>query len=573
MRHAHKKFIDYHATESGGWKKKWTGKLPIALVFPNVYRVGMSNLGFQLVYDLVNSFPDVVCERVFLPDDSQQLPRSIESGRPLHDFPVVLFSISFEQDYFNVIRLLRLSGIEPLSSNRKKDTFIAGEPLLIGGGVATFINPEPLALFFDLFVIGDAEPVLPEIIRDLLHKIETSPKEKLLYEIATAHSGCYAPGFYNYNYNKDGTVESITAATGLPSRLKKNVVNKISKAGHSKILTPEAEFANIYLTELGRGCSRGCRFCAAGFVYRPPRLWNADAVIKALEERSEECSRIGLLGMEMASKKELATIVEYLISNACELSFSSLRADCIDENLLRLLSGSNIKNVAIAPDGGSERLRRVINKGITEEDVLMAADSLFKADIKNLKLYFMIGLPTETLEDMEELVALTLKVKDRMLEVGRKKGRLSNITLSVNSFVPKPWTPFQYQPFMHVSELKKKIQFLKKKLGRVPNIKLMTDQPDKVLLQAILARGDRRVGEALYKMETDKGWLHNFKQEGITPEFYAYRQRGENEFFPWEIIDHGINKHYLWLEYQRAIKEKFTPPCDTEKCKRCGVCL
>lgn len=572
MRHAHKKLIEYQETETGSWKKKWTGKLPIALVFPNVYRVGMSNLGFQLVYDLVNSFPDVVCERVFLPDDSQQLPRSIESGRPLHDFPVVLFSISFEQDYFNVIRLLRLSGIEPLSANRRKDKFIAGDPLLIGGGVATFINPEPLALFFDLFVIGDAEPVLPEIIEDLLHKIETSPKEKLLYEIATAYSGCYAPRFYNYNYKKDGTVESITVAAGLPARIKKNVVNKTAKAGHSKILTPEAEFANIYLTELGRGCSRGCRFCAAGFVYRPPRLWSADAVIKALEERSEECNRVGLLGMEMASKKDLEAIVEYLLSNSCELSFSSLRADCIDENLLSLLSDSNIKNVAIAPDGGSERLRRVINKGITEDDVLMAADSLFKAEIKNLKLYFMIGLPTESLEDLEELVALTLKVKDRMLEVGRKKGRLSNITLSVNSFVPKPWTPFQYQPFMHVSELKRKIQFLKKKLGRVPNIKLMTDQPDKVLLQSILARGDRRVGEALYKMETDKSWLHNFKQAGIAPDFYAYRQRGDNEFFPWEIIDHGINKQYLWLEYQRAIKEKFTPPCDTETCKRCGVC-
>lgn len=573
MRHAPKKNRTYHENETGGWKKKWTGKLPIALVFPNVYRVGMSNLGFQLVYDLVNTFPDVVCERVFLSDDNGQPPRSIESGRPLQDFPVILFSISFEQDYFNIVHLLRLSSIEPLVSNRNNDTFIAGEPLLIGGGVATFINPEPLAPFFDLFVIGDAEPVLPQIIGDLLQKIETSPKKMLLYEIAAAYSGCYAPGFYTYHYNDDGTLESVTAAEGLPARIKKNTVNRTVNAGHSQIVTPEAEFANIYLTELGRGCSRGCRFCAAGFVYRPPRLWNADAVIKALEERPEECNRIGLLGMEMAHKDDLEAIVEYLLSNSCELSFSSLRADCIDANLLRLLSGSNIKNVAIAPDGGSERLRRVINKGITEEDVLIAADALFRTDVKNLKLYFMIGLPTETIEDLEELVTLTLKVKDRMLKVGRKKGRLSQLTLSVNSFVPKPWTPFQYQPFMNVSELKGKIKFLKKKLGRVPNIKLMTDQPDKVLAQAILSRGDRRVGEALYTMATEKSWLHNFKQAGIDPEFYAYRQRGADEFFPWEIIDHGINKQYLWLEYQRALNEKFTPPCDTGTCKRCGVCL
>ena len=572
---------EYFSLEKGSIKKKWKNRVPVALIYPNIYSLGMSNLGFQLVYDLLNQDDSIVAERVFFPESNDK-PLSVESGRPLSDFPFLLFSVSFEQDYQNLIMMLELAGIDSLASHRSNKSIdvtaqaAGGQPLIVAGGVATFMNPEPLAPFIDLFIIGEAEPVLIPVMEQLMDGIGKN-KNELLVKIASALPGCYVPAFYEVKHDTDGKLLTTVPDSNypsLPDRIKKVILDSPGDcAAHSKILSPSAEFSNLFMTELGRGCSRGCRFCAAGFIYRPPRLWKAQSIINAIDSRPDGCSRIGLLGMEMAKPEDVSLIADYLANESCSLSFSSLRADIISSSLTELLGQSNLKSAAIAPDGGSERLRQVINKGITEEDVMAAVEILAQKGIKNLKLYFMIGLPTETQADLDEMVALIMKVKGKILDIGRTKGKISLLTLSINCFIPKPWTPFQFHPMEEVASLKQKLIFLRKTIGAQGNIRIKAESPEKAFSQATLSRGDRRVGRALLQMVLHNcTWRQAFKKENINPADYTTRQRDLRELFPWEIIDHGIDRKYLWSEYQKALQAKTTVPCDTSLCKRCGVC-
>jgi len=571
MRHQRPAPSDYFSHEKGSWKKNWKGRLPVALVFPSHYRVGMSNLGFQLVYDLLNQHPAIVCERVFLPEDASK-PLSVESSHPLADFEIVFCSVSFEQDIPALLGMLNSAGIEPLAGNRQRHKTGPGNPLVIAGGVSCFINPEPLAPFVDMLVIGEAEPVLPTIVDLLLNSYPDINALDVLERFA-ALRGCYVPAFYNFKYDSDGRLEEIVAKAGISPRIARSAKTSSEVAGHSKILTPEAEFADLFLVELGRGCSRGCRFCAAGFVYRPPRLWSADSILAAIDQRFEEADRVGLLGMEMARSDELLAVADRLLMDGCRLSFSSLRADNLNVSLLELLGKSGLKTAAIAPDGASERLRNVINKGISREDILLASEQLVGAGIVNLKLYFMIGLPTELDEDLDDMVALVKEVRETMAAPGRSRGRLSTLTLSVNPFVPKAWTPFQYHPFADLAVLKKRLKYLRRSLGAVANLKIMGEKPERAFLQATLARGDRRMAPALLKYAIGGGnWYQVFIKGNVQPEGYAMRPRDRNELFPWEIIDHSIKKDYLWAEYQRALAGKATEKCDPSCCSRCGVC-
>ncbi len=576
-------------SEQGSYLKKWTGRLPIALIYPNSYAVGMSSLGFQLVYGLLGEMDGVVCERFFYSGPDLPL-RSLESGRTLDCFPLVLFSISFEHDYLNVVRLLLAGGLPPLAQDRR-DRVGAGQPLVLCGGVATFMNPEPLAPFVDLFVLGEAEPVLEPLVTFLggrVSSVEGTRRSELLPEVSLDFPGCYAPSLYTPRYDQKGSFVGHLPAPGLPERIRKVTTLNCDKAAHSQLLTPLAEFSNLYLTELGRGCSRGCRFCAAGFIYRPPRLWDVEAVLQGLAERPDSTQRIGLLGMEMADQESLAVLSRYLLESGCSLAFSSLRADRISGPLLSLLEKSQLKTVAIAPDGASERLRRVINKGLTEEDLLAAAESLARAGLYKLKLYLMIGLPTETLDDLDEMLTLIRKIKERIQPIGRSRGRLCEITLSVNSFTPKPWTPFQFHPFgvseqlasgerrdgaEAVSALKGKIKFLQKGLKGEANVRISCDKPENVLFQAVLARGDRRLAPVLLDMAVQGvSWKQAMRRNELTAEQFAVRGYGSDEPLPWNIVDHGIKQQYLWDEYQKAFAEKSTLACDTKVCKRCGVC-
>ena len=574
--------------ERGTCLKKWTGRLPVALLYPNKYGVGVSSLGFQLVYTLLNDYDELVCERFFLPEEGNSSLRSFESGRPLSDFPLLFYSISFEHDYVNLARLLLAGGIPLFAEDRKDDPITASNLLVIGGGVATFMNPEPLAPFTDLFLLGEAEGCLPALLTLLIEKSGKTSRSELLLLIQQQLKGAYVPSLYEPLYdNVSGRLVGSVPAKGVALKILKVTVPTVKRAAHSQLLSPAAEFSNLYVTELGRGCSRGCRFCAAGFIYRPPRLWDADAVIKGIEERAESVERIGLLGMEMAHRDELETLSSYLLDSGCSLSFSSLRADRISGPLLKLLGSSKLKSVAIAPDGASERLRRVINKNLTEEDILCAAERLVEVGLYKLKLYLMIGLPTETFDDLQEMLDLIKKIRERMLPIGRARGRLCEITLSVNSFAPKPWTPFQFHPFGSetlapgeegsaatvIKSLKSKIDFLRKGLRKEANVRMNHDKPEKVLFQAVLARGDRRLAHVLASMAQGHiPWKQAMRRHNLRPEFYAVYQHGKDDYFPWNIVDHGIEQNYLWREYQKSFQARTTAPCDTSVCRKCGVC-
>ncbi len=573
--------------ERGGYIKKWKGKISIALIYPNVYEVGMSNLGFQLVYRLCNERDDIVCERVFLPESGP--PLSVESGRRLADFDHLFCSVSFEFDYVHIIQILLAGGIEPFSTKRRENESL---PLIVCGGVATFMNPEPIADFVDLFLLGEAEPILFPVLDFLVTRYNGDSKKtdrlEFLQTLATQIEGVYVPALYNQLYDESGRFMAFIPDEGAPYPVRRQYQPYTEKASHSELLTAETEFSEIYLTELGRGCSRGCRFCAAGFIYRPPRLWDGDAVVAAMEERAENIDKVGLLGLEMVSEKNLHALATYLTEGGCALSFSSLRADRINTSLLKLLSESSLKSVAIAPDGASQRLREVINKNLDEKDLIHAAQHLVMAGIFKIKLYVMIGLPTETDADLEEFVELISKIKRRIDPIGQKRGRLTEMHLSVNCFVPKPWTPFQYHSFGlsqqldsgevqpvkdAVTMLKRKITFLKTRVKHIANVSFQADKPESALYQAVLSRGDRRLSEPLYDMASAAlPWKTALKKHGLSPEQYVTTGFNEETFFPWYIVDHGIKHGYLWKEYKKGIKGHCTEPCDTQKCRRCGVC-
>jgi radical SAM superfamily enzyme YgiQ (UPF0313 family) len=447
------------------------------------------------------------------------------------------------------------------------------------------MNPEPLAIFADLMVIGEAEPILEPLLA-ALEGFATTSRESLLLHIGASLAGCYVPAFYRFSYTGSGEVMEIAAPAEMPLPVAKVIAPAMERAAHSTLLSPEAELG-MYMVELGRGCSRGCRFCAAGFIYRPPRLWSAEAIIRGLADRPERIDRIGLLGMEMASSETVDQIAGYLREHDCTLSFSSLRADCITEQTLALLAASNLKSVAIAADGCSERLRTLINKGLGEDDLLTAAERLVTAGIFHLKLYVMIGLPTETQEDLDELVRLVDRLQARILPVGRARGRVSELTLSINCFVPKPWTPFQYCSFGGLTAeqageentakglvaLKEKIRYLRKMFTGKANLRLKFDHPEQALQQAVYARSDRRIGPALLDIGSGRfSFKQALQRHGINPWQFAVRPRSREERMCWEVIDHSIRPGYLWEEYERALRGTLTRACEPVVCRRCGVC-
>ena len=553
----------------------------MALLYPNTYPLAVSNLGFQLLYSILNASEEIVCERFVYPQHQEPF-RSLESSRPLADFPLVFGSISFEHDYTRLAAMLVAGGIEPYAMDRAEKVRPA-DPLVVLGGVGVFMNPEPLALFADLMVIGEAEPVLPQLLPALADVTDRGQ----LIDIGRTIPGCYIPSAYSFRYDSDGRVQDISVSDGLPEQVARVSLEESTVAAHSELLSSEAELG-MYMTELGRGCSRGCRFCAAGYIYRPPRLWSAEAVLAGLAQRPPGIQRVGLLGMEMANSDLLDQIADTLQKDGCSLSFSSLRADRISPRLLELLSHSGLKSVAIAPDGCSERLRGVINKGLSEKDLISAAIALVDAGIYTLKLYVMVGLPTETEQDLEEFVQLVQKIRQVILPIGQKKGRLCEIILSVNSFVPKPWTPFQYLSFGGQSQeqamedrnctaavltLKKKIKYLKKAFARVDNLHLKVDRPDKVLTQAVFSRADRRIAPALLDIGMGKySFKQAMKKHKLSSWQYAVRPREKDELFCWQVVDHGIQAGYLAQELKRSLTGQSTLPCNTSSCRRCGVC-
>jgi radical SAM superfamily enzyme YgiQ (UPF0313 family) len=549
-----KKYRSILSSERGATVKNWGGKLPFCLVYPNRYRTAMSNLGFQAVYVLLNAHPDILCERAFLPDPeelreyakSSSPLLSLESQRPLSEFAVIAFSVSFESDYLNVPKIFRMAGIPPFAAERSD-----AQPLVIAGGAALFLNPEPVAEFMDLVCIGEAEAFLPELLTLLREK---GMERKVLLEHAAQITGIYVPAFFDVTYNGP-RVETIRALPGKPSRVARGWAEELDRhITTSAIFTPETEFSDMFLIELSRGCPRGCRFCAAGFIYHPYRQRSLASVKAEVDRGLAMHMKLGFVGAAISDYRGIGELSRYVLKQGGKVSVSSLRIDGLDDDLITVLKASGHKTVTLAPEGGSQRLRDLIKKGLNTEQILSACDRMIKSDILNLKLYFIIGLPTETKTDLEELITLVMEIRERVIAAARPKGHLGEITLSINPFVPKPFTPFQWCAMEDVKSLEGKIRFLQQAIGRLANVRMLSESPRDAYLQALLSRGDRRLAGLLVRAAELGNWRKGAREVGLDTDQLVYRNIPLDETLPWDVIASG-DKELLVRENQRALLE------------------
>ena len=546
------------AEEQGTVIKDWGGKISVALVYPNTYAVGMSNLGFQTIYRHLNAMPDVVCERVFMPEPAdldemrraQTPPFSLESLRPLTEFHLVGFSVTYEGDYVNVLRLLGMAGIPLRAAARRPH-----DPLILMGGVCAFSNPEPVAPFMDFVVVGEGEELVVELIA--AYRAGYRDRTGLLASLAGLE-GVYVPERYDVAYAVDGTVADVVARDGAPAVVAKRRLRNVNAFETiAAVKTSQAEYGHMALLEVGKGCGRGCRFCLEGQVYRPVRHRSVDALRETVERMAASGERrIGLVGACVSDYPWLGDLLKIVEDNGMELSISSLRADSLSEGLVAALARGGHRTLTMAPEAGTERLRRSIRKSISDDQLMTACDLVRAHGIPNLKTYFMIGQPTETTEDVEAIPNLAGRMLERLRildPTGRPFGRL---TLSVSSFVPKPWTPFQWAPFDGAESLQSKLEIIKRGVRHFSNVRVLHENPREAALQALLARGDRRVGDFLELAASHEGdWRRALREWEGDAAFYTTRHRSIEERLPWDHFDVGVKKAGLLREWERAAAE------------------
>ena len=549
------------AAESGTLVKDWGGRARIALVFPNTYHVGMSNLGFQTIYAALNREPDLVCERAFLPDPGD-LPEhrrhrvpvlSLESQRPLGDFDLVAFSTAYENDYLNLLEILDLSGIPVRAAERGP-----AHPVVAMGGVCAWSNPEPLADFVDVFFLGEGEESGPELFRAWrrIRETERDPgavREQFFRQILTVE-GLYVPRFYDVTYRPDGSVADVTSREGAPLPVRKRRLARPDDVETvSVIRTADTEFGRMGLLEIGKGCGRGCRFCLEGEIYRPVRHRHPAAIVRAALRLLPGGKRIGLVGACVSDYPWIDELVRALRAAGVEVSLSSVRADSLSPALVQALVESGTRTLTLAPEAGTERLRGVIRKGLRESDLLEAVDLIAASGVPNLKTYFMAGLPTEGPEDVEGIIDLAKRIRRRLLHGRRDVTRTAEMSVGVSAFVPKPWTAFQWSAMANVKALEATMRRLGREL-RSAGIHVTHDVPRQARLQGILARGDRRVGELLALALRHGGdWRRAFRDWPRDPDYYVGRERPLDERFPWDHFEIGAKRSRLENEYRRAV--------------------
>ena len=544
----------------------------VAIVYPNTYFVGMSNLGLHIIYEEINLRNDSVCERIFLPEkkeleayDKTKTPlMSVETQRPMHQFDVVAFDVTFEMDYFHIPLMLRHGRVPIMGKDRTEF-----DPIVIAGGPCATFNPEPFADFIDAFIIGEGEGIVSrvlDIIRD--GKMEGLDRHAILRQLANI-SGVYVPSLYVPIYSDDGEFKGYHIAEGAPKTIKRHF-EMLTSGGETVVATNYTEFGAMYIIEVARGCGRHCRFCMAGYCFRVPRVRPLEILKEGVDRAEKLGKKVGLMGAAISDYPDVDELVTYIRSKDMRYSCASLRADSLTQAVVDGLADSGQKTITIAPETGSERLRRVINKGISEEHLQNAATLSAKSGIQHMRLYIMIGLPTETDEDIEAIVGLAERTQAHMAEVGCK-GRL---TLSINPFIPKPFTPFQWMAMDNQKTVEKKLQYIKKALQKNRRIEVLVESPKEAYIQGVLARGDRRLGAVLAACAADRG-SKSFKAEmkaaGLDMDEMNYRERSFDEFLPWSHLDMGMDEGYLEMEWKRSVDEAYTPPC-VQGCKRCGVC-
>jgi radical SAM superfamily enzyme YgiQ (UPF0313 family) len=548
--------------EVGYVTKPHGDRLRVALAFPNTYWVGMSNLGFQTVYRLFNSQDDVVCERFFLPP-KQELAEllaantrlvTLESQTPVADFDVIAFSVSFEWDYVNVLTLLRLSGIPRYAAERT-----SRHPLVVIGGAVTFVNPEPLAPFADAIAAGEGEALVPSLRRAFS---AASDRADLLRQLSHER-GFYIPSFYDPYYGPDGALAGYHVSGDAPLPVHKAALKTTEAVDPpvTSIFTPDTEFGSRLLIEIVRGCANLCRFCWAGYNYLPVRPFPTERILELAEAARPFANRVGLVSIALCDHPDIERILARLNEMGYSISPASLRLDDLTEPIVRVLRESGERTITIAPETGSDRLRRVINKTVTNDEILDRTELIFSNGIENLKLYYMLGLPTETDEDLVAIRDLTLQMRDIMLTHARSKGHVGRIGGSVNPLIPKPGTAYQWLAMTDAATIDKKSRRLRTLMADIDNVYFNIKSERHSYYQALLSLGDRRVAPAIEAAERNgQNWRAAVAETGVDADHFLFRDRSTDAMLPWDIIDGGMKASFFKSEFEKGLREEWTLP-------------
>lgn len=542
--------------EEGAIPPKKAARISIALVYPNSYRVGMANLGFQHIYKYLNSIPDLSCERFFVDwPDSEQWKKgkltSEETRAGLSEFSIIAFSLPFESDYPNIPKALICSSIPVFQKDRGPY-----DPLVIAGGISVSMNPEPVADFLDIVFIGEILEYIGQRavqgqgffqhLKESLIDSGLSNRERI-YGRMKDFTGVYIPSAYSVEYDKQGLVKEINVKEGFPKIIKAvKGISKETTVPVSNVFSEEAEFGTSLLVETNRGCSRGCRFCAAGWIHFPVRYRKFESFLGDVNTAIEKNRTVGIVGSDLAGHPQLEEILDHIIEKGGRFSLSSIRPEGLTQRIIELMARSGQKTATLAPEVASERLKKLIGKNIPSERFIELINKLVNEGIPNVRLYFMMGLPTETDQDFRDIIDFILECKEAFLEASKPIGRIGTLSVQINPFTPKPWTPFQWSRMENQTTLNKRAKIARKRLLKEPNIKLRIESIKEAAIQALLSRGDRRLSRVILKVISGEKWPQALKTEGLTMDFYVTRDRSFEEKLPWDIVYHGINKDRLW---------------------------